>query len=376
MSFMVRSAQRQDNQGILDLLARTSMPGKVALAFERAPDYFNGAHIACQRPDVYVLTPTESEQNTQDPPHEGVEILGVFNIGSRDLYVDGKPRSVYYVHDLRLDRSVRGGKALMACYAKARPIIKDDDMSTTMLLAENIPVLRLLSKKKKGLPNIFHTADVETSLVSGFNKSALGSSGLNIRRATLEDVPIMQAYLQQEGPKRQFFPCYNLNDMLAGDPYYLGQRIEDYWLAFDGDELKGLMGAWDQRGFRQTRVVSYSRTIELFRPFYNLWCVFSGAMRLPPAGQCFDYLMVHCVLIKDNDPLVFRDLLAHLQQCYRQDYHALVCGLCDRDPLFKAMQGFTRRKLHSYQFLGTWVERDPRQDIDPSLIPYADVARL
>lgn len=370
MSFQVRPARAGDNDGILRLLADNAQPGSVSLAFERAPNYFHGAGVSCEQPDVYVLTPDAGGHQPQS------QILGLFNIGSRQLYVDGQPRKVHYVHDLRLDPSVRGGEALMACYAKARERLSDEDMAQTVILTENIPFLKTMSRKKKGLPDIFATADIETSLISGLNRSARGCSGLHIRQATRLDIPQMQALVEEEGAQRQFFPCYDFSRLLAGDPYYYGLRVQDYWLAFDGDELRGMVGVWDQKDIRQTRVVAYSPMIRLARPFYNLWCLVSGAMQLPPSGECFDYLMLHTVLIRDHDPVVLRDLLGHLQQRYRQHYHAMVCGLCTVDPLRKALKGFTRRTLFSHQFLGVWHGRDPRDELDSHRIPFAEVARL
>ncbi|MDX1589266.1 MAG: hypothetical protein R3296_10020 [Oleiphilaceae bacterium] len=370
MKFQVRPAEAGDNEKILRLLANNPQSGSVSLAFERSPDYFNGAHVSCEHPDVYVLTPQPGQGQAED------RILGIFNIGHRRLYVDGQPRKVHYVHDVRLEPDVRGGEALMACYDEAREQLCHDDLAQTVVLSDNIPVLRAISKKREGLPDIFSTADIETSLISGLNTQARGCSGLHIRQANRLDIPRMQALVEEEGARRQFFPCYDFQALLSGDPYYFGLRVEDYWLAFDGEALKGMVAVWDQKEIRQTRVVRYSPMIALARPFYNLWCRFSGAMQLPPSGQCFDYLMLHTVLIRDHEPLVLRDLLGHLQQRYRRDYHAMVCGLCTVDPLREALKGFTRRTLMSYQFLGDWHGRDPRENLDSHRIPFAEVARL
>ena len=59
VSYRIRQAREEDNGAILSLLQGTPQPGAVTLNFERNPDYFRGARVTCEEPDVWVAEPRE-----------------------------------------------------------------------------------------------------------------------------------------------------------------------------------------------------------------------------------------------------------------------------------------------------------------------------
>lgn len=368
-SYQVRPACEDDNGAILSLLADNPQPGPVSLAFERAPDYFHGAAVSCHRPDVFVV---EKHQPGQSAPH----LAGVFNIGTRDLYINGAIQPVRYAHDFRIDHSARGGEALWAAYEDGRTTIDGHPWVQAVVLADNHHFLKSISRRRKGMPAFYPTGDIETSLLCGRRKRPRNSDGLKIRMAGRQDLDIMQAFHDKLAPQRQFIPACHFADLVAGDPFYRGLEISDYWLAFDGDELVALAGTWDQKAFRQTRVSSYSLPIRLARPFYNGWSRVSGGIPLPRKGDCFNYRMIHTLLVKQQDTLVLEAMLCHLHRCFRPYYDALVCGFFDCDPGAGVVAGFSRRLLRSHHFLMTWADIDPTKALDGGLMPYAEVARL
>ena len=62
MSYQIRPARAADNEAILSLLqgtlARRSYP-----EHERQPDYFRGAKVTCEQPDVWVAEPRDARGN-------------------------------------------------------------------------------------------------------------------------------------------------------------------------------------------------------------------------------------------------------------------------------------------------------------------------
>lgn len=368
MSFSLRPAAREDNPAILALLARNAQPGQVSLAFERKPDYFHGAHISCEQPDVYVL-----EHADADPTDPG-RVCGVFNIGSRTVYVDGEPQCVRYAHDLRLDAPVRGGKALFACYSILPGILQPGEWMQGVILADNGHFLASTSKPRPGMPKVHGAGIIETSLIFGRPSRRSSPQGLEIRQAKRTDFAAMQAFVDREGRKRQFFPRYQFSE-LGANPYYRALEPSSYSLVFRQGELIAIAGVWDQSGFRQTRVVGYSPLLRVVRPFYNAWGKVSGGMALPATGGCFSYLMMHTLLVRDQDPAIFRPLLDYMLRAYGPYYDALVCGLFTDDPLMQTLGRYRRRSLQSCHFLITQSHED-RPALNPDLPPYVDVARL
>jgi len=364
-AYRVREARQDDNEGILQLLADNPQPGPVNLAFERSPDYFHGASVSSFDPAVFVI-----EQPDQK------KLVGVYNIGSRDLFVNGDVQKVHYAHDFRIDPKARGGEAIFMAYDRGRRILETAPWTQAVILADNEHYLRSVRKRMAGLPAFYAAGDIRTSLLTGRKRRLRHNEGLNIRMATRNDLGAMQAFYDGEASRRQFAPVYRFADVAEKHPYYRGLDLSDFWLAFDGDELVGLAGSWDQKGFRQTRVAGYNRSLKLARPLYNGWSRMTGGMRLPATGECFNYRMIHTVMVREQDPLILDALLSHLHRCYGPYYDALICAFFEGDAAENILAGFSRRVMHSHHFLMTWGEADPTASLDAGLPLHADVARL
>lgn len=367
-SYYVRPAKAGDNESILALLSETSQPGKLRLAFERYPNFFHGAGVSCDKPDVYILEKTQFTES-ENP------MVGIFNLGRRRLYINGKPRLIPYAHDLHIAGDARGGQALHAAYSRAREITLDQDWLQTVVATDNTFFLDSIKRRRTGMPDFYRTGDIETSLIMGRNRNAL-HDGLQLRTANSSDLAAMQSFYDREASRRQFAPVYRFQELQEGSPFYRGLELTDYLLAWDGDELVGIAGTWDQQSFRQTRVDDYDRSVGLARPFYNAWNKFGAGVHLPAKGQCFNYRMVHTLLSKGQDDAVLDAMLCHLHRCYRPYYDALICGFFDEDPGASVAARFSRKLLRSHHFLMTWGDLDPRDQLDTSLTPYVEVARL
>ena len=102
MSYRIRPACDQDNGAILALLQGTPQHGAVTLNFERHPDYFRGAQVTCEQPDVWVA----------EPKGGAGELGAVYNVGWRHLWVNGEVKPIRYAHDLRIAPQFRNGLVL------------------------------------------------------------------------------------------------------------------------------------------------------------------------------------------------------------------------------------------------------------------------
>ena len=368
VSYYIRPATPEDNPSILSMLSENSQPGQVQLTFERDPDYFYGAGINCDQPDVYVLEKSQFSEG-ENP------MVGIFNLGRRNLYINGQPRLVRYAHDLRIAKGARGGEAIRAIYGFAQQVNEDDGWMQAVILADNKPFLQVISKKRSGMPDFYLNGNIETSLLTGRPRNPK-QDGLKLRAATRSDLPAMQAFYDREAAGRQFAQAYRFEDLVSQSPYYRGLELADYWLAFDGEELVGIAGTWNQKSFRQTRVEGYSRSISMARPLYNAWASVSAGMKLPRKGDCFNYRMIHSLMVKNRDEAVTDAILCHLHRCFRQYHDALICGFFEDDPGARVASRFQRRVLRSHHYMMTWQDRDPREELDGSMPLYTEVARL
>src|SRR5690606_32497881 len=92
-----------------------------------------------------------------------------------------------------------------------------------------------------------------------------------------------------------FLPTYDFNGLLEGHhPFWKGMSLSDFFLIYNkDDQLVGLYGLWNQKSFKQTRVIDYSRPLKLMKPFYNVYANVRGVLSLPKVKGTFDYLMMH-----------------------------------------------------------------------------------
>lgn len=364
MSYAIRRAVPEDNAAILGLIARTPQQGLLRLNFERDPDFHAGACVSCEDPDIWV-----AEHGTAPG-----RVVAVINIGSRAVYLNGSVCRLRYGHDLRIDPAHRGGMLLHRIFRRLRAQLLSGEWMQTVILDGNDVSLSTVGSGRAGMPTYYPHGVIETHLVFTAGRRPRVSNGLAVRRADDADIPCMQAFLDAEGPNRQFFPLYDLARLLAEDRYYAGLRPHNFLLAYDGDALVGIAGDWDQAAFKRTRVLEYPGALRWLRHGYNGWGAMTGGMRLPATGQCFHYRSLHTVLAKNNDPRIFRGLLDHAL-AGNPDCEALACGFFDGDPMAEALGKYRRRTMRSRHFLVCY-DGDPRAGIDGRLLPYVDVARL
>ncbi|MFN3714378.1 MAG: hypothetical protein ACK4SX_12035 [Alcanivoracaceae bacterium] len=349
-----------DASDILDLFRRTPQRGRVVLNFEREPDYFLGSEVICEQPDTRVARQPSGE------------LVMLYGIGSRTLYINGAAQAVRYAHDLRVAEQARGGLLIARMGRQVREMVAAEELIQTVILSENSASLNSVASGRAGLPTYYPCGEIETSLV--FSTPRRRHHGIEVRRASPADLASMQALHDELAPSRQFYPRYRFGALLENDAYFRGVSIDDFWLAFRGEQLVGMAGLWDQKSFKQTRVLAYPRGLSGLRHLWNLWARLFGGLQLPPAGGTINYLMLHSLLVRDNDSAVFDAMLSDMVQQRGGHRAAISVGFFVQDPLRQALRGYRRQTMQSRHFLIGFHD-DPRQRLDQRL-PYIELARL
>lgn len=366
MGWEIRPARADDGSAILRLMDSAPQPGAVTLNFERRPNFFHGAAVSCEQPDVWIA---------RKPDEDGDDLAAVFNIGWRRVFVNGEERRVRYAHDLRLAPRYRGGLLLHRMFRRLRRILEQGEWMQTVILEDNLDSINTVGSGRAGLPVYYPCGRIETSLLYTRRRPVRLPADVDIRPARQADLPAMQAFLRDQGARKQFFPACDLAGLTTGDPYYRNLGVEDFLVVESGGRLLGMLGTWDQKAFKQTRVVRYAPGMNVLRHAYNLHSLLRGGMRLPPAGGTLSYLSLHSILVRDNDPDILRCLLDFCIDHFHERYDALVCGFFRDDPLRRVPAAHRRQLLHSRHYLVSF-DGDPRDRLDAGRIPYVDVARL
>ncbi len=377
-------ADAPDDDDLRAILAATPTPGAVFLGFHREPSYFAAAAVTGRFRQVMAARDAASGR-----------ILGFGARAVTDRYVNGRPTPIGYLSNLRVLPEHRHGRLVAGGYALLHKLHEDRRTSLylTTVAEDNHAALEVLTAGRAGLPAYHPAGRYLTAAIplttrrpgkgtvpfsSDENRdSPQASSGIAIRPAQPDDVPAIVDFLRAEGPRRQFFPCYESEDFFSGDGLLGGLRPEDLLLAWRGDRLAGTLAAWDQGAFRQLVVHGYGRPLCWLRPLYNCWAGLRGRPRLPPPGSPLRSLTGALPLASDDDPQVFHALLdTLLRQRSGQGWDHLLLGMHESDPLLAVLAKYPARRYTTRLYLACWEDGEALRGSLDTRPPYLELGSL
>jgi GNAT superfamily N-acetyltransferase len=365
MAITVRMGTPADNAKMQELITKITMPGVAQMCFQRAPDFFTGAKVIG---DEFVLTVADDDERPD-------VLAGLTVISGRELFISGQKRRVYYSGDTRVDPFYRRRGIASNLFIEQKKFRSGTDLLQGIVLKENTAPLDAAAKTTDGVLFrywISHT--IETSFIFVRQSKPRIPAGVDLRAATAADVPAMQAFFDREAPRRNGYPVYDFSKLMAGDPYYAGLSIGDYVLATRNGEIIGMLAGWNQKAYKQTRIVGFKPIIKLLRPIYNLYVGIAGGFKLPPIGGVLNYLSLANILIAQDDKAVFQALIDWVMVHQGQKYDALATAVTHGDPLEEVPRSYKRQKLISSHFWLSYGD-DPRPGIDNRPL-YVELGRL
>jgi hypothetical protein len=347
MAILIQAYQATDDDGA-KALCRIPVSGNIVLSLEREPNYYAGAYLQCEEPAVYVCRDTETGR-----------VCGLFNVGWRRVYVNGQVQRQQYFSDLRIDPDYQKSRLFFQIirYAMNAGLIpKGETVAATIVFTDNTLMQTMIQKRQGNsrFPAYHKAGDYTTQIISlaaRRNPFKLPPQYF-VRKASVQDIPMMQAFADTEAPSKQAYPYYNYADL--GKAYYAGLKIENYYLAFEKERLVGICAVWQQKAIKQTRIMGYSRLYALARPIANIWARLRGNITLPTEGSLLNYFYVHNVLVAQNEPFIFSALLHALYHDYRRGAFAyFMVGLFSDDALMTVFKTVKNKRTVGGTFY--WV---------------------
>ena len=348
MDFEFDLATPADDPALRRLLADSPMPGRLTVAFEREPNYFLGCGTMGRTWQIVVAR------------HKATgEIAGVMCRGIRPYFINGQPQDLGYIGQIRIAEKYRGLWLLQRglhyfrqLHADGRVpaywgMISDENAVARGVLVErqrkSFPVARLLTR--------FHTLGI----ILRRPLKALPFPGA-LERGAVETLPEIVAFLRREGARRQLFPAYDEQDFNGG-PATLGFAVRDFLVARRDGAICGVLGLWDQAGYKQSVVRGYDRSLRLLRPFYNLGARLLGAAPLPAAGEHIHSAYASFICVADDDLGTFAALLrAAYNLAAERRYAHLMLGMAEGDPLLAEALHYAHISYWSRLYVGYWEQ--------------------
>jgi hypothetical protein len=333
----IRPISQEDNE-YLCALCEHAMPGNISISLERRPDFFMGSRVQTEEPEIYVCV----DKNDKD-------IVGVFSIGKRRVWLNGLITTIRYLSDLRLEKNTNRAKVLfvICSYINAQNFLKHQP-AQTIVFEDNSAmkkVIEFLNKRadKHGGFKYYQDGKYVSHMLHVKNKEAKIKTDISIRRAGINDIEMVNHFLLKEGSKHSFFPYYQITEKET--TFNKDLDIKDFFIAEKNAEIIGLCAVWDQSGFKQTRIKSYSKLFRFIRPINNFIAGIFGGFKLPKEGEIINYLNLHCVLIQDNNIEVMKALLNEILNEYRDSkYEYVLCGMSERAELQVVFQSYSSKR--------------------------------
>jgi hypothetical protein len=326
-------ASPEDDAELRTRMAQDWMEGNIAVSFRREPSYFRGCRLQGDATDVIKCVDSLTG--------------GIVGLGSRSTllaYIDGKPRRIGYLSDLRSAPAYRGRTLLARGFRFLRELHMRDPVPFyySVIYEGNQRAFDNLIGARAGLPVFRDIGRILTPAIHlDFPRSAARLPGVETVRASRAQLREIVEFLNTEQARKQLAPVYRESDFVDGR--FAEIRPEDFFLAIAGGRIVGTLAAWDQARVRQTHVERYSRPLSWLRPLYNVAARFSALKPLPRPGERIPYVYLACLAAKDDDVSLFRCLLRSAYNALRRGpWHYAIAGLHERDPLAAALTEYRR----------------------------------
>jgi hypothetical protein len=369
VDFYFELATPEDDPAIRRLLAASAMPGRITLAFEREPDYFMGCGTMGRFWQVLIAR-----------RRPGGEITGMLCRASRPHFINGQVAELGYIGQIRIAEKFRGLWLLSRGLAFFRELHADGRVAVYWgVISDDNPVARgvLVEHPRRQFPIAREVARICTLGIILQRPKAPLSSPYEIGRGSPEELGAIVAFLRRRGAAKQFFPAYAEDDFLDS-PAIRGFKVQDFVVARQRGEIVGVVGLWDQSGYKQTVVKSYHDYLRWLRPFYNLGARLAGARPLPAPGEHIHSAYASFICTADNDPNIFRVLLRRVYNlAAERGYAHLMVGLVDSDPLLPVAREYPHITYYSRLYIGYWEkEAGGFYERLDGRIPYIEIAAL
>lgn len=360
-------AQRSDDAALRNTCWKMPMPGPVRVAYAREPSFFEALRVEGRCSAVAAGRDAETGQ-----------IIGIGSRSIKSAFINGEPAPLGYLSSLRILEDYRHGTLLARGYRILRESHGDGRtrLYVTTILEDNKLARDSIATGRAGLP-AYHDYGRFQAMAVRLSQRPKGhrNSVLEVRPATEEELPELVKFWQTEGPRKQFFPSYTVDDF-SDQGLLRGLEPGHILMALSAGELVGTAAAWDQQRFRQSLVAGYSRTLGAVRPLYNAVASVLQYPHLPAAGSYLDYCYLSLVCTRNNDQRILTTMLSELIERNRSRFSFLMAGFHERDPLLTVLRRYHHFSYCSRLYVVAWEDGETDFQHLDNRVPYLEVGAL
>lgn len=347
MQLEVTLATPADDEAIRELLRRQPMPGRIRLTYEREPEFRLGCEVTGDDCQVLVAR-----------PENRAEIVGIACRSVRQVFINGLPRRIGYLGQLRVDSRFRGRWLVSRGFSRLKQMHDRDPLPgylTSIVGGNDEATGVLVRNRRRAFPAFRPVADYCTLAIHVHRAKPASSTDVEISAARIDELAEITSFLLTNVASRQFSPVWTQESLRGLSSF--GLEISDLALARREGRIVGIAGLWDQSRYKQTVIHGYSGWLKAIAPFYNLGAPWLGRAPLPSPGEKLKSVYAGLICVANDEIAVFRRLLREFYNvAAARGFHHLLVGLDANDPLLAAARDYSHVLYPSQLYLAEWTE--------------------
>ncbi len=362
----VSVADPQSDAELRALMTQVSVGRGIVVTLEREPSFFAAGRI---HGDVQVCVGRDRETG---------RTVGMGTRAIARAYVNGKETTLGYLADLRLLREYRNGLLIARAYRFLRELHGDGraHLYTTVIFADNDLALRTIASGRAGLPRYHDLGVMHYPGINLTRRKPEIDDGFRITAGNEALLPTVVACLNRNGARRQFASVHTVDDFRPGGRW-VGLRAEDLLVATRKGEVVAAIAIWDQRSFKQTRILRYDGLYRWAAPCSAALHGFLGTPRFPRAGEVVPYCYFSFLSVDDDDPRVCRALLrAAYNVGVSSGYLYAMISAHEHDPLLQVIGEYRATPFAGRLFCVTYEDGEQEFGKLEVRVPSAEAAIL
>jgi hypothetical protein len=365
--FQFALAQSQDDAELRSFLVNNPVPGNIEVTFEREPYFFAGSEVRGSFNQTIAVRDLASDR-----------IVGMASRSVAKAFVNGEPTELGYLSDLRLSPDHRGGSLLARGYRFLRELHSDGRalLYTTAIFAENARARATLTAGRAGLPAYHPMGGLNCSGINIGRSKPSFEARCDIARGSLAVLPQVVDCLNRNNARKQFAPFHSCEEFLQGRRWR-DFHLSDFYVAIRDGRVIGVIGQWNQRSFKQTRIIRFSGPLRWLAPVAKVAHPLLKGRRFPEVGEELRSFYVSFVAVDDDDVSVFGALLRTLyRDAVAGDAMFALTSLHQEDPLREALEDYSLTPFCAQIYCVCYPDGERAFGTLDGRVPYMEAATL
>lgn len=348
------------------LLTRVPVGRGIVATLEREPSFFEACRV---HGEAQVCVGRNRETG---------RLVGMGTRAISRAYINGSEATLGYLADLRLLPEYRNGLLLGRAYRFLRELHADGRarLYTTVIFAGNDLALRTIASGRGGLPS-YHDLGVMHYPGINLTRHVPERRGdFQIVNGSERQLPEIVACLNRNAARRQFAPVHSVSDFRPGGRW-VGLTAENFLTVVRNGEVVAALAVWDQRAFKQTRIVRYEGLYRWVAPCSNALHGLVRTPRFPHPGEIVPYCYFAFLSVDGDDLAICRALLrAAINRGVEAGYLYAMISAHERDPLLAEIRKYRATPFAGRLFCVTHQDGEEEFRRLDGRVPAAEAATL